>query len=127
MTADILIVDDNAVQAATRRAVLLRSGKNVVTASSAHQALEFLDDQELSASLGMVITDHYMPGMNGLEFVDLLRRRFSHIPVLVLSGLADAESEYEEMGVFFRLKPFPPEDLILLVSSLLDEPMSRTA
>lgn len=127
MTADILIVDDNAVQAATRRAVLLRAGRTVVAASSAHQALELLDDHELSASLGLVITDHFMPGMNGPEFVLLLRRRLAHVSVLVLSGLADAETEYEGLDVFFRVKPFPPEELIHLVSSLLDEPMSRTA
>jgi DNA-binding response OmpR family regulator len=68
-----------------------------------------------------------MPGMNGPEFVAELRNRFADLPVVVLSGLADAEDEYQDLDVIFRMKPFPPDELLALVRSLLTQPIGRTA
>jgi CheY-like chemotaxis protein len=127
MTAEILLVDDNAIQGTVRQTILSRQGRSVAVAQSAIQALEFLKDEELLRSIELVITDHWMPGMNGPEFITHLRQDFPKIPVLVLSGLPDAESEYEGLDVVFRVKPLAPDQLILLVESLLNEPMSRTA
>jgi DNA-binding response OmpR family regulator len=77
--------------------------------------------------VGMVVTDHWMPGMNGPQFVAELRERFPDLPVLVLSGLAEAEDEYADLDVIFRMKPFPPDELLSLVRALLIQPMGRTA
>jgi CheY-like chemotaxis protein len=125
--ADILLVDDNAVQTATRRAILCRSGRTVAVANSAAEALTMLESRELQSSLGLVITDHLMPGMTGPQFVKALRERMPQMAILVLSGLPDAESEYENLDVVFRMKPLDPEQLIHLVQSLLTQPMRRTA
>jgi CheY-like chemotaxis protein len=127
MNAEILLVDDNPVQAATRQAILSLHRRTVAVAESAYRALELLEDPELFNSVGLVITDHYMPDLNGPQFVGLLRRRFPAIPVLVLSGLPDAEEEYAGLDVVFRAKPILPEQLLSLVRSFLDQPMSRTA
>lgn len=127
MTAEILLVDDNAIQAAARKSVLLRTGRTVAIAGGAAQALAMLEDAALAASLGLVVTDHIMPGMNGPEFVVRLRARLPEVPVIVLSGLPDAESEYEGSGVLFRLKPIAPDHLIALAESLLEPPMTKTA
>jgi CheY-like chemotaxis protein len=127
MIAEILLVDDNPVQAATRQAILSLPGRSVAIATGAHQALEMLEDEELFQSVGIVITDHWMPCMNGPQFVDLLRRRLPRVPVLVLSGMLDVEEEYADQDVIFRVKPIPPAQLLALVDSLLNEPMSRTA
>jgi CheY-like chemotaxis protein len=125
MGSDILLVDDNGIQAATRKAVLSRLGRAVLIAANGPQALEMLDGA--IRPVGLVITDHLMPGMNGPEFVTELRDRFLQLPVLVLSGLADAEDAYDELDVTFRMKPLPPDELIRLVRSLLQEPIARTA
>ncbi len=127
MTADILLVDDNAIQATTRRSILLRAGRAVAVAEGAAQALAMLEDATLLHSLGLVITDHCMPGMNGPEFVARLRDRLPSVPVIVLSGFPDVEAEYAEMGVLFRLKPVAPDQLIALAESLLDPPLTKTA
>jgi DNA-binding response OmpR family regulator len=68
-----------------------------------------------------------MPYMNGPEFVAHIRRLLPDLPVMVLSGLPDAEQDYEGLDVVFRVKPFAPDQLIHLVRSLLDQPMVRTA
>jgi CheY-like chemotaxis protein len=127
MIAQILLVDDNAVQASTRRAILSRTGRSVVVATGACEALQLLEDEELFNSVSVIITDHWMPGLNGPQFIEKLRDRLPKIPVLVLSGLPNVEPEYEGLNVVFRVKPFPPDQLIALVESILDEPMSRTA
>jgi len=127
MTAEILLVDDSPIQAATRQAILSLPGRIVAVAESAHRALEILEDNELLYSLGLVITDHWMPDINGPQFVGLLRRRLPAIPVLVLSGLPDIEEEYAGLDVIVRVKPIAPDQLLALVDSLLDQPMSRTA
>ena len=127
MKLKILLVDDNAIQAATRCAILTGAGENVTSASSAEEALRQLARPEISQVLGLVITDHLMPGMNGPQLVSKLRETMPDVPVLVLSGLPDAELEYEGMDITFRLKPFPPDDLIRIVALLLSNNVRRTA
>jgi CheY-like chemotaxis protein len=127
MIADILLVDDNCIQATTRKAILSRSGGNVAVACDGRQALAMLDQAGGLRPVGLVVTDHLMPGMNGPEFVSQLKARFPHMPVVVLSGLAEAEDEYNHLDVIFRLKPYPPDELLSLVRSLLAQPIGRTA
>ena len=75
----------------------------------------------------LVITDHVMPGMNGSEFVRELRKTRPKLPVLVISGMEEAESEYEGMNVLFRLKPLLPESLLASVQSLIQVGRIETA
>jgi CheY-like chemotaxis protein len=125
MTSRILLVDDNHLQSATRRAILEVSGREVCIALEGRQALEILN--ETSNSIGLIVTDHLMPVMSGPEFVTEVRRRGFTLPVVVLSGLPDAESAYDGLNVIFRLKPCDPESLIQLVQQLLGECMRRSA
>jgi CheY-like chemotaxis protein len=125
--ADILLVDDNAIQAATRKAILTHAGRRVLVAENGEQALNLLGEQQGCPSVRLVLTDHLMPGMNGPEFVRRLRERYPEVPVLVLSGLAEAEDAYEGLEVMFRLKPLPPRELLEVVRGLLKEPMERSA
>jgi CheY-like chemotaxis protein len=127
MPMTILLVDDDAIQGAIRRAILTRSGNEVLVAAEGRQALTLLENPELSQHIGMVVTDHIMPHMNGPEFVRELRGRFPKLPVLVLSGLPGGESEYEGLNVLYRLKPLAPEDLIRLAQSILGDTLGRTA
>jgi CheY-like chemotaxis protein len=129
MNSNILLVDDNAIQAATRKSILERAGFRVSVAPSGQAALELLSEPEPSqpGQPGLMVTDHLMPGMNGPELVREVRERGFDFPIIVLSGLPDAESAYEELDVAFRLKPFPPDSLISLSHALLCERMPRTA
>lgn len=127
MPVAILIVDDNAVQASTRKAILSRSGNKVTVANSAAQALSLLSINDFAAGLGLVITDHLMPGMNGPQFVEALRCQLPDLPVLVLSGMPGAEVEYENLHVIYRLKPFAPEELLRLTQSISEDDLEWTA
>ncbi len=121
MTANLLLIDDNAVQAATRQTILRRAGYFVTAALNPARALEQLRDREFPAPIQLVITDHLMPGMNGSEFVRRLRRTHPTMPVMVISGLVDAEQEYSGLNVTFRVKPLLPEYLLETVRGLVNE------
>ena len=121
MLTAILLIDDNAVQAATRQTILKRAGYFVIAALNPGRALEQLRDQEFPAPIQLVITDHLMPGMSGADFVRSLRQTHPRLPVLVISGLAEAEQEYAGLDVTFRMKPLLPDNLLETVKQLIAE------
>ena len=120
----ILIVDDNPIQAVTRRLILEKAHFPVVLAEDGPTGLA--KSEAAGQQFGMIITDHCMPGMTGPELVRKLREQTS-LPILVLSGLPEAETQYEGMDVYFRLKPIQPEELISLSRTLLFPPYCQTA
>ena len=115
----ILLIDDNAVQAATRQTILKRAGYVVIAVLSPQRALEQFRNNEFPGPIDLVITDHIMPGMSGAEFVTSLRDFAPHVAVLVISGLMEAEDEYKGLAVEFRLKPFLPDHLLATVHRLV--------
>ncbi len=114
----VLLIDDNAIQAATRQTILKRAGYFVIPALNPVRALEQFRENDFPSEIGLVITDHLMPGMNGAEFVRELRRLKPNIPVLVISGMEEAEDEYQDLNVLFRLKPLLPDNLLASVHRL---------
>jgi CheY-like chemotaxis protein len=119
MQPTLLLIDDNAIQAATRQTILKRAGYFVIAILNPVRALEQLRGNDFPAAIDLILTDHIMPGMNGCEFVTQLRTFAPDMPVLVISGLAEAEDEYKNLGVDFRLKPLLPEALLATVHTLL--------
>ena len=126
MARAVLLVDDNAVQAAVRQTILKREGYDVYVALSPTRALEQLTAADFPIEIGLILTDHLMPGMNGAEFVTQLRRLYPHTPVLVISGLDEAEREYAGLDIVFRTKPLLPETLLSLVNELLTSDRNAT-
>jgi CheY-like chemotaxis protein len=127
MAATILLIDDNAIQAATRQTILKRAGYFVIAVLSPLRALEQLRNDEFPAPIELIITDHIMPGMTGSEFIAKLREFQPTIPVLVISGMMEAEEEYEGLDVEFRLKPLLPDNLLASVHSLIDSQARESA
>lgn len=112
---EILVIDDNSTQLCVREAVLKGAGFSVLTADSAEQALNVLCNKQLSADLRVIVTDHVLPGASGATFVRELRRFRPRVPVVVITGMDEAESEYADLGVIFLHKPCPPEEMIAQV------------
>ncbi len=124
----VLLLDDNPAQLLVREMVLRKGGLEAHVATSSQSALAFLRSEPGQEKIGAVVTDHIMPGMDGAEFVRQLRSFNSEIPVIVISGLAEAEQEYQDLSVIFRTKPLEPEDLIALVrTTLSDGPLNRAS
>jgi CheY-like chemotaxis protein len=115
----VLLIDDDPVQLRIREAVLRGAGFEVCNATNAKSALDLLRSH--SAEIATIITDHMMPEVSGAEFVRLLRGINATVPVIVVSGLAEASNEYEGLDVTFRQKPCPPPELISLVQNFFDK------
>jgi DNA-binding NtrC family response regulator len=115
----VLLVDDNPLQLSVREAILRKAGFQVSIATSAESALATL--RVIRDHIGVIVTDHLMPGCGGPELIRRVRAENDWIPVVVLSGMPDAAFEYDGLEVVFRAKPFPPPDLIDLVRSSMAE------
>jgi len=124
MPHTLLLIDDNAIQAATRQTILKRAGYFVIAVLSPEHALHQFHNREYPTPIDMIITDHLMPGMNGSEFVRCLREFAPDIPVLVVSGMAEAEEEYRDLNVDFHLKPVLPTILLSSILSLIESKAS---
>lgn len=83
--ARILLIDDNKLGLAARKAVLEEHGFQVVTATNGQEALERCAE----ISFELVVTDYKMPRMNGAEFIREFRTRNQSTPVILLSGYAE--------------------------------------
>jgi len=115
-----LLLDDNIPQLTIRELVLRKAEIESHVATKAQSALALLRSELGRAKIGLVITDHLMPDMDGVEFVRQLRTFNHEIPVIVISGLPDADAEYTGLNVIFRVKPCDPEDLISLAKTALN-------
>ena len=127
IASTVLLIDDNAVQAAIRQTILRRAGYFVITALNPARALEQFQKNEFPAEVSVLITDHVMPGMSGARFVRQLRAIHPHLPVMVISGMAEAEPEYEGLDVLFLVKPVSPDVLLSHLRDILAHPQAGAA
>lgn len=79
------VIDDDEAVRDSMRALLESLGIEVCDYPSGR---DFLDRFGTSPK-GCVLLDLHMPGMTGLELLDLLRGRGSRIPIIVISGRSD--------------------------------------
>lgn len=111
-----LLVDDEELVRMSTADMLSDLGYRVVEAASAEQALALLDG---GLSIDVLLTDHLMPGMTGVDLIDALRDRGSRVPVLLVSGFAEADGLSVDIP---RLtKPFRQPELATCLAGLLGE------
>lgn len=102
----ILVVDDDPLVLLGTSAMLEDLGHAVLEAHSAQQALDILDADEV----GIVISDHAMPRMTGLELANEVRKRWSHLPFILATGYAELAAD--EGSIQYKLaKPFTQDEL----------------
>jgi YesN/AraC family two-component response regulator len=102
----VLLVDDEELVRMSTADMLVDLGFAVCEAVSAEAALRIIDD---GTAVDIVITDHLMPGMTGVDLVQAIRERRPNLPVLIISGFADERGITPDLP---RLtKPFRQADL----------------
>jgi len=92
----LLVDDEERILSALRRS-LRREGYEIRTARSVPEALAVLDSEEID----LILSDHMMPGMTGLELLAEAKRRQPGAARLLISGWSQAvaESELEALGI----------------------------
>jgi len=113
--ARILFVDDDLLIAGSTVDLLEDLGHQVIEAHSAKEALRLLEGG-LAADL--LITDHAMPGMTGIELAREVRRQYPRLPILLATGFAELEGS-EVVDVARLAKPYTQAQLATEIAHLL--------
>jgi signal transduction histidine kinase/FixJ family two-component response regulator len=82
----VLIVDDDALVAMSTIEMLEDLGHTVTAAHSAKSALELLESGQ---GVDVLVTDHAMPGMTGIELAGIVQEKHPGLPILLVTGYAD--------------------------------------
>ena len=111
MKPDILYVDDEAENLIVFQAAF-EDDFNILTANSGEEALALLEKR----SVPVVVTDHRMPNMTGVELCELLRHKHPHTKRIILTGYSDSAAMLDAINkgqVFqFLTKPWDRNALL---------------
>jgi two-component system, OmpR family, phosphate regulon response regulator OmpR len=113
----LLVVDDDARIRELLRRYLSGTGFRVTTASDAAEARTKLAGMEFD----LVVLDVMMPGENGFDLTQSLRR-VSRTPILLLTAMAEPEDRIaglERGADDYLVKPFEPRELVLRIRNVL--------
>jgi DNA-binding NtrC family response regulator len=106
----LLLVDDEDRILSARRRCLRREGYEILTADSVDRALELVGDRRID----LVLSDHKMPGMSGLDLLQAVRRLQPDAARLLITGWSQAISpdDLAAAGVFCVIpKPWDDTEL----------------
>jgi two-component system cell cycle sensor histidine kinase/response regulator CckA len=115
----VLLVEDEVPLLRLAERALKRAGFEVIAVGSAEAALELLDGgAPMPAAL---VSDVVMPGLDGLELATRMRQRDPDLPVLLVSGYAEAALGRDLTAERLRLlsKPYSLSDLVAEVRGIL--------
>lgn len=110
-TVHILLVDDRPENLMALETVLADPALILVKAASGHEALR----QVLRQDFAVILLDVQMPGMDGFETAELIRRRHrsQHTPIIFVTALGRSEQDvfkgYTVGAVDYIIKPFNPD------------------
>lgn len=90
MKPHVLIVDDERSLRFSMKTALTTEGYRISTALDGKEGLEKIHESENGDSpVSLIITDINMPGMNGLSFIDEVKKLPRQIPIIVVTGYGD--------------------------------------
>jgi DNA-binding NtrC family response regulator len=115
----ILIVEDESKLLRLLELSLSEEGFSVHPVTSAEDGLTRLNRN----TIDLVITDLKLPGMDGLEFLQTIKRTNASLPVIVMTAFGTVETAVEAMKAGasdYVLKPFSLEEMKLIVRKELD-------
>lgn len=119
---NILMVDDRPENLIALESILTHPGLNLIRASSGPDALRAVLQHEFA----VILLDVNMPGMDGFETADMIRKRprSEHTPIIFLTAIEKGDQEvfkgYSIGAVDYIFKPFVPEILKSKVAVFVD-------
>ena len=124
MKAIWIIDDDKSIRWVFEKA-LIRTDLNFKTFSSIKDALEAIQDEEPQ----VIVSDIRMPQGSGLEFLQVIKEKYAHIPVIIMTAYSDLESAVAAFqgGAFeYLAKPFDVDQAIEIIHRAIDESLKQT-
>lgn len=120
----MLVVDDEPIVLESCRRILADMGFESVLATSADQALQAI----MKASFELLLIDIKMPGHDGMYLMREVKEKWPHIPIIVMSGYATAETIAEVSAMdaaSFIAKPFTPDEMVDAVCQVVEREICR--
>jgi diguanylate cyclase (GGDEF)-like protein len=107
----LLLIDDEEGILSSLRRLLRNDGYTILTANSAQQGFEILSKH----SVGVIVSDHRMPGMTGAEFLGKIKEIYPDTIRIVLSGYADFQfiTDAINRGSIYKFLTKPWDDDLL--------------
>ena len=114
MAEKVLLIDDEKdfVEALAER--MKTRGMNVTTTTSASEALKILEAEAFDA----IVLDIHMPGMDGLQTLEAIKKRNSDLQVVLLTGHATVEKGIEAMKLGAMDLLEKPADLEIIIGKI---------
>lgn len=126
--ARILVIDDDGLVLKTMHRLLARAGHEVWESNNPKTALNMLTAIEMD----VVITDVYMPGMNGVELCRRLSDRATcrHVVAMTGGGVLETSGELLSQARIAGAdrtiaKPFGPGELVAVIDEVMHQPLSQ--
>ena len=115
-----LVVDDQKINRVILKKQLGQIGLSVTTVGSAAEALQALGPGDGPARYDMILTDHMMPGQDGVELARTLRARGSDVPVLLLSSVQELSRQDRDDNLFVAVlqKPVLRGELLRAIGAI---------
>lgn len=113
----VLLVEDEELVRISTSDMLNDLGYHVVEAETAEEALRRMRN---GLRPDLLITDHLMPGMSGAQLAQTLRSDRSDLPVLIVSGYAEADGI--DPAIARLTKPFRRDELAASLATLTGSP-----
>jgi CheY-like chemotaxis protein len=117
-----LVVDDHDLVRATTAEVVRDLGYRVVEARSGEEAAELIDG---GVHVDLLVTDHLMPGMSGVDLIRVVEARHPGTPFLLVSGYSDPDGI--PPGIPCLTKPFRKAQLEEQIARLRKGPAELMA
>jgi CheY-like chemotaxis protein len=123
--ARVLVIDDDPAILATIDIVLKREGHDVVLANGGPKGLQLFGTGEFD----LLVVDIFMPHIDGLETISLVRKQRPGMPIVVMSGYYAGQAAGQKpdflhmatrLGAVYSLrKPFRSAELATAVATCL--------
>lgn len=116
----LLLVDDDVNLLETISRLLYRKGYKVTPATGSDEAITILNDDH--KSVDVVVTDFYMPGINGIELAGMIREISSDIPVILHTGKIDLVDKEQVVQAGINeviIKPYKTDELDEMIRKVI--------
>jgi signal transduction histidine kinase len=108
----VLIVDDDTLVMTGTAAMILDLGHTPVEAHSAAEALNLLDS---GVKVDVVLTDHAMPTMTGLQLAGCIQEKFPGLPIILATGYAELPVDPSSLGIARLAKPCTQHEIAVAI------------
>jgi two-component system response regulator AtoC len=110
----VLVIDDDLMILMILKQSIVKAGYNVITAKNGEEGIALL----ATSKVDLVLTDYLMPGISGVEVLNIIKQNQPLLPVVMLTAHGDVELTIKAIqlgAIDFIEKPIQPKELVEVI------------